>query len=435
MGLSNLQVGRRSGGLFQHGLGRRASGARSRRYSSVAPASLFQGSPKVDLDFENSRFWINGKAFSSLVDMVLEGTLLYNVNGSMVFKLDTPLSGPTYHRLDHTTTSIANASALEAKAYYELFDSATGGNLGGSTPSNYMAMNRFWDGANHVLAWGGVAAGVNHATGTTWTKVRSNQSRGYITTRNDLNLHSHTVNDTALQTDTSFAILTGLDRLIVGNRREMDRPSNTGVNGEVIHRFTVWEGTASDAVVQALSTRQSGNLMSYSDDLSNAVWTRTTTNITANAIAGPSGEVTADLMTEISGAAIVGHSTVRAVPGWAYTCYFDLKASGTTWVRVIFGNSTTNGWEMWVNLATGAKGTVQPRTGGWDLLSSSVTALGNGWYRCRLTIVPTGLNLISANVMTATADASVTRQNSTYYVGGLQITQGTAEETYMPRAA
>lgn len=418
-------------GMGKMGGGRGAAGA---LFTADASAWTLPGSPVIDLDFENSQFWINGKAFTSLAAMLIEGTLRYNTDGTTVFRLDTALSGPTYYRMDHTTPAAANAVATAAKGFYELWDAANGGDLGAGTPQNNMACGRFWDGANHVLTWTALAAGVDQTSGTTWTKTRGNQSRGYLASRNDLNLHSHTANNISIQTDTSCAIVTGLDRLMIGNRRALDRPSNVVADGEAIHRFTVWQGTVSNANVQALSTRQVANLLSYSEDLSNAAWTRTSTNITANAINGPRGTQTADLMTEVAGSAIVTHAVTQVVAGWNYTGYIDLKRLGTTWVRVICGNPTTNGFEMWVNLLTGAKGVVQARGTGWTLVDTSVVDLGDGFFRCIISFIPTD-NTASISVMTATADGSSTRQNSTYYVGGAQINPGSVAQPYVLRAA
>lgn len=111
------------------------------------------------------------------------------------------------------------------------------------------------------------------------------------------------------------------------------------------------------------------NLLKYSEDLTNSVWTVAST-ITADATVAPDGTTTADLITVASAAANRKTQTITNWPSTVATFSYFAKSSGTaTNTRLLIYNNTT----------TTSLGSLGPLiTAGEDF--------GNGWYRHKLTV-------------------------------------------------
>jgi hypothetical protein len=175
------------------------------------------------------------------------------------------------------------------------------------------------------------------------------------------------------------------------------------------------------------------NLVTNSQNVS--VWAKTDVTCTANAIASPDGTVNATRAAEgVAGTAVVVSSigTVTA----STTCAFSVfvKRGNTDYVRFIGGDSTsTNGINVWVNLANGTT-TFSARGSGTSLSVSSV-ALPNGWYRVAGTWnVPA--TSVQFTTISAAANLSTTRvNNAQYYMWGGQIEAGAFSTSLIPTTA
>ena len=165
------------------------------------------------------------------------------------------------------------------------------------------------------------------------------------------------------------------------------------------------------------------NLLSYSNDLTNGIWTKTNTTITLNTIANPlNGLVNGQTFTPNTTNAdhfVFGSGTTIA--GQSYVISFFVKANGYTNCRV--GNAAT-GAGIWFNLSNG---TIISGTGG------TITALSNGWYLASylLTAGGTSVNpLISFAPSTSTNFAG--NGISGGYIFGAQLDQGSTATEYFP---
>lgn len=175
------------------------------------------------------------------------------------------------------------------------------------------------------------------------------------------------------------------------------------------------------------------NLIIQSADLTDAAWIKTDTTITANNITSPDGGTNADLVTEGSAgnADLVQQTVISA--GATHTQSVFLKRGNNNWFRVEATDITnSNGTRAWVNLATGALGTVQ-NFGTGTGISASIQSLLNGWYCVKVTTTIAAATTSRIRIISASADGSVTRvSNSTYYAWGGQSEQASSASSYIP---
>jgi hypothetical protein len=122
------------------------------------------------------------------------------------------------------------------------------------------------------------------------------------------------------------------------------------------------------------------NLLSYTEDFSNALWSKTNTTITANSTTNPFGANTATKLIENSGSGskYVALTTTSTTVSQTYTFSVYLKAAERSWA--IVGQDTLGTGYFWVNLSNGTFG-----SGAGTYLSRSITSAGNGWYKITVT--------------------------------------------------
>lgn len=151
------------------------------------------------------------------------------------------------------------------------------------------------------------------------------------------------------------------------------------------------------------------NLLLQSDDFSNAAWTKTRSSVTANALTAPDGTATADKLIEDS-TATNSHYALQLVTVSSAAADFGfsvpVQAGTRTWAIVSL-NEQTGGHEVrcWINLSTGALGTLSTTGANWSNARAFVTALGNGWYDVSVVARKVGAaTSVAMYVALATAD-------------------------------
>ena len=128
------------------------------------------------------------------------------------------------------------------------------------------------------------------------------------------------------------------------------------------------------------------NLVVQSQDFI-TTWANSNSTTTANTTVAPDGTTTADTLTD--NAVNNAHNTNQSpvlIAGTVYTWSLFLKASTNNFAIVTLTNPTTvqNGISAVVDLSTGA--ITQTATGtNATFTSSSITSVGNGWYRVSIT--------------------------------------------------
>ena len=180
-----------------------------------------------------------------------------------------------------------------------------------------------------------------------------------------------------------------------------------------------------------LIEEQRTNLLTWSEDFTNAVWTKGAgTSVTANATTAPDGTTTADRWIKDSGttgAADLYRDMVVAALNTAHSFSFYAKANGIPAVRVIGGGSYSPNGLSRFNLELG---TVAAGTG-------AIQSVGNGWYRCTVFITRTGTSDNAVYIAPCNADGTfpVGDGTSGIFIWGAQLEVGAFATSYIPTVA
>ena len=225
--------------------------------------------------------------------------------------------------------------------------------------------------------------------------------------------------------------------------------SNSGSNST--NQSTNETGTASDSETTSLSALNqlweytSTNIIKYPNDISASPWTTYNSTLSTNVAVAPDGTQTADKIIGNSGVTIrksVYYGGAYLTQNTTYTYSVYLKQAGftnaTIWFDIPFANIGPNGYQgagALINLTDGSTSGTTPTV-------TTVTSVGNGWYRCSVTgttklpwqfgvagMIPANLqiSLGDANgVGTATGDGT-----SGIYVWGSQLELGSSVTAFV----
>jgi hypothetical protein len=178
------------------------------------------------------------------------------------------------------------------------------------------------------------------------------------------------------------------------------------------------------------------NLVTYSDDYSNAIWTKLGVSVTTNATTAPDGTLTADLITEnnVSRNHQLNYSTATLAANTYTLSAFVKQGVGNRNFRFGgFGLNTANENPIF-NISTGEVYLPSTTT---LFKRASITPYPNGWYRCTCTIEYTGSTGVpvfaTSNSSTNFGDATYNTDTTTsIYMWGAQVEVGAFPTSYIP---
>lgn len=198
------------------------------------------------------------------------------------------------------------------------------------------------------------------------------------------------------------------------------------LRGSLVLSAAASQGAAS---IQVQAQRGRVNLLTYSEQLDNAAWTKTSVSVTANATTAPDGTNTAEKLVE--SAALSHHGVTQPITPssvFPYTGSVHVKAAERGYAFVGFNGGGIIAYAS-VNLATGA---VSTATG-----SLTVTAedKGAGWWRVKITANTTSTAAMQLDARVSTdgvwANRSYTGDGSSgIYTWGAQLEQADTASAY-----
>ena len=182
----------------------------------------------------------------------------------------------------------------------------------------------------------------------------------------------------------------------------------------------------------------STNLLTYSEQFDNAVWAKSSTTVTANAAVSPDGVADADKFIAASGSS--QHYFLQNV---------SIASNATYTTSVYVKSSEYNSFEMWLlnavtadravanfNLSTATTTNTVTGSSPFTGQSSTITAVGNGWYRCTLTATSTGGSItIQSRLFPKDSTTYAGDGTSGIFVWGAQLELGSAATSYIPTVA
>jgi hypothetical protein len=224
--------------------------------------------------------------------------------------------------------------------------------------------------------------------------------------------------------------ITGLGTMSTQNANAVAITGGT-INGTTIGATT--PSTVNATTITGQTARLNGtgqNAFTQSQDYTQAAWSKTGSTITAASITAPNGTLTGQTLNEDTSTGQHninrgGGSEVLSV-GATYTMSVYAKQAGRS---VIFIQSLITFAKSYFDIAGG---TVLSSGAG---MTSTITSVGDGWYRCAITFVCDSTNN-SIRVIAATTGNGVQTYTGTgiasVYLWGAQMELGSTANTYIP---
>ena len=206
------------------------------------------------------------------------------------------------------------------------------------------------------------------------------------------------------------------------------------INNTVIGGTTPAAGTFTTLTAQNETLKGTGNnFFNYSQDYTQSAWSKVGSTITAASTTAPDGTSTGQTLNEDTSTGQHninrGGSSETLVIGATYTMSVYAKQSGRS---IIFIQSLITFTKSYFDIASG---TVLSSGSG---MTSTITSVGNGWYRCAVTFVCDSTNN-SIRVIAATTGNGVQTYTGTgiasVFLWGAQLELGSTANTYIPTTA
>ncbi len=178
------------------------------------------------------------------------------------------------------------------------------------------------------------------------------------------------------------------------------------------------------------------NLLVYSQEFDNAAWIKNNLTITANAAVAPDGTSTAETLDE--GTATNYHNvTGRTAQVGTNTISVFAKNISAQYVILTLTNGSGTYCSAVYDTVAGTVANSAAAGSGYSISVTSITSVGNGWYRCVMTCVmpSTGefnIGLSSSTTIGSFGLSSYTGTSRQMFIWGAQLEQRSFATAYTP---
>lgn len=173
------------------------------------------------------------------------------------------------------------------------------------------------------------------------------------------------------------------------------------------------------------------NLFTYSENLSNAVWAKTSGTVSENTATAPDGNSTADLFTVTAAATGFVSRTISTTSGVPETFSYFVKSNGFETIAALVINTPFGGTggnrSIIYNFSTGVATATHPAE-----MFGSMEPVGNDLWRITFTIVPTASVSVSPQIFRS---KSVGDGVKGLWMWGMQRETAGLASSYVPATA
>ena len=179
----------------------------------------------------------------------------------------------------------------------------------------------------------------------------------------------------------------------------------------------------------------SENLLTYSEQFTDASWNKGNCTITANQTTAPDGTLTAYSLIEntTSGAHAISKTISKSASPVTYTFSVFAKLKDTRNIQLIL-SSASSGSGVTVNLNTGALVSAPVVFGSFTNVSAKVVPYLNGWYSVQLTVTSESSGTLTATIYSMDGSSGIYLGNGTsgIYIWRAQLETGSVATDYTP---
>jgi len=215
------------------------------------------------------------------------------------------------------------------------------------------------------------------------------------------------------------------------NSWDIEQSTSTATNTGIVE-------TVITGVNESVAFRQDirTNLITYSEDFSDASWTKSNSSITSNSVISPDGSLNAFKLVESATTAThrLLSNNFSVISGNTYTLSFFIKKGETNFFQILFGSTGFGNTHANFDLNLGEVGDLSGVNA-----SSSITSFANDWYKCTIT-ADSNLTTSSALciALPISSKTAVRQENYTgdgtsgVYIYGAQVEQQSYATSYIP---